>query len=87
MSKLKITIEWKEEQKQECKHEVGGVYFDMDQYWILIEINGKYFYLSLPEFTVFSGPPSSGYDSLELVDINNPNDIPVDAELIIREVQ
>ena len=86
MSKLKITIERKEEQKQGCKHEVGGVYLFMGGYYLLVKINNSFVYIKLEHCEVTYNP-NLAFESLEAIDKQNHNDIPVDAELIIREVQ
>ena len=83
MSKLKITIERKEEQVKTCKHEVGGVYKDGGDYYILARNDdGSVNCIWLNDFKI-----GIGFNSVEHLDHMGPSDIPVDAELIIREVQ
>ena len=86
MSKLKITIERKEEQAKTCKHQVGGVYKEKDQYYLLVcasEDGIKYQFIGLSDFVLCNRI----FYSLREIDVANYDDIPVDAELIIREVQ
>lgn len=86
MSKLKITIEKKEEVKT-CKHEVGGVYAYEAAcdaaYYLVVMFGNSYYLLNLTTNDMVN----VSYTSLKNMDDECPNDIPVDAELIIREVQ
>lgn len=86
MSKLKITIERKVEPVQTCKHEIGGVYMSGDKAYLVVQELGKgYRFMALNYSEQNNFCVIGNYKSLEEMDKANPNDIPVDAELIIHE--
>ena len=83
MSKLIVTVQGKEEQVKTCKHEIGGVYKDAGDYYILVSNDdGTVTCVWLDNFRA-----GVTFNSIAHLDHVEQNDIPVDAELIIYEVQ
>jgi len=84
---MKITKEDKVVEPTPLHHEVGMIYKEYpesEDYFMLVFIAGvplPYRWICIED----GEQVGSGYESLEQVDINNKEDILVDAELIITE--
>lgn len=80
---MKLTVIESDLRKAGCKHEVGKVYKYLNSFHYLVTVDNKY------HFVYFNGDfvGATIYDTLEQVDMRNPNDVEVDAEIIIHEVK
>lgn len=80
---MKLTVIESEHQKAGCKHELGRVYRCSSHYYLLAEDISQYHFVNLDRN--FIG--QTVYNTIEEIDEVNPDDILVNAEIIIREVK